>query len=102
MFTVAALYHFAPLADPARARPPLLALCQQVYAREFGGQAAVKVIHAGLECGILSAKYPGVDMISFGPDIRGAHAPGERVEVASVEKAWRLLVAVLAAVPAAA
>lgn len=81
---------------------PLLALFQQVYAQEFDGEAAVKVIHAGLECGILSAKYPEVDMISFGPDIRGAHAPGERVAVESVGKAWRLLVAVLAAVPAPA
>lgn len=78
----------------------LLALFQQVYRREFGGEAAVKVIHAGLECGIFTATWPDMDMISFGPSIRGAHAPGERVEVASVERAWRLLVAVLAAVPA--
>ncbi|MBN3002971.1 dipeptidase D [Chromobacterium alkanivorans] len=78
----------------------LLALFQQVYAREFGGEAQVQVIHAGLECGILGAKYPGMDMVSFGPNIRGAHAPGERVEVESVGKAWHLLKAVLAAVPA--
>ncbi|CAL93876.1 aminoacyl-histidine dipeptidase [Azoarcus olearius] len=82
-------------------RSGLLALFQQVYQREFGGEAAVKVIHAGLECGIFTATWPDMDMISFGPSIRGAHAPGERVEVASVERAWRLLVAVLAAVPAA-
>ncbi|NHR05028.1 aminoacyl-histidine dipeptidase [Chromobacterium haemolyticum] len=78
----------------------LLALFQQVYAREFGGEAQVQVIHAGLECGILGSKYPGMDMVSFGPNIRGAHAPGERVEVDSVGKAWHLLKAVLAAVPA--
>lgn len=78
---------------------PLLALLQRTYAREFGGTAAVKVIHAGLECGIVGAKYPGLDMVSFGPNIRGAHAPGERVEVASVDHAWRLLKAVLAAIP---
>lgn len=77
----------------------LLALFQKVYGREFGGQAEVKVIHAGLECGILAAKYPRLDMVSFGPDIRGAHAPGERVEVESVGKAWHLLKAVLAEVP---
>lgn len=74
----------------------LLALFQQVYRREFGGEAAVKVIHAGLECGIFTATWPDMDMVSFGPTIRGAHAPGERVEVESVARAWRLLVAVLA------
>ena len=78
---------------------PLLALFQQVYQREFGAESGVQVIHAGLECGIIGAKYPAMDMVSFGPTIRGAHAPGERVEVASVGKAWQLLKAVLAAVP---
>ncbi len=78
----------------------LLALCQHVYATEFGGHAEVKVIHAGLECGIIGAKYPRMDMISFGPDIRGAHAPGERVNVTSVAHCWRLLKAILAAIPA--
>lgn len=78
---------------------PLLALFQDVYQREFGAQSGVQVIHAGLECGIIGSKYPAMDMVSFGPNIRGAHAPGERVEVASVGKAWQLLQAVLAAVP---
>lgn len=78
---------------------PLLALFQQVYTQEFGGKSGVQVIHAGLECGIIGAKYPAMDMVSFGPTIRGAHAPGERVELASVDKAWQLLKAVLAAVP---
>jgi dipeptidase D len=78
----------------------LLALFQQVYGREYGGRAETKVIHAGLECGILGSKYPGMDMVSFGPDIRGAHAPGERVNVASVGRAWHLLQAVLTALPA--
>ncbi|WP_024303113.1 aminoacyl-histidine dipeptidase [Pseudogulbenkiania sp. MAI-1] len=78
---------------------PLLELFQQVYEREYGRRAEVKVIHAGLECGILGSKYPHMDMVSFGPDIRGAHAPGERVRVETVGHAWRLLQAVLAAVP---
>ena len=77
----------------------LLALAQAVYGREFGGTAAVKVIHAGLECGIIGARHPGLDILSFGPDIRGAHAPGERVRVESVAQAWRLLTTLLAAVP---
>jgi dipeptidase D len=80
--------------NPASA---LLALCQQVYSREFGQPANLQVIHAGLECGLLAASHPQLDMISFGPDIRGAHAPGERVEIASVEYCWRLLKAVLEA-----
>ena len=73
----------------------LLALCQGVYTAEFGQPASLQVIHAGLECGLLAASHPHLDMISFGPDIRGAHAPGERVEVASVARCWQLLQAVL-------
>lgn len=76
---------------------PLLALCQSVFRREFGGDSAVQVIHAGLECGLVAAKYPGMDIVSFGPDIRGAHAPGEAVDIASVGRAWHLLTAILAA-----
>jgi dipeptidase D len=74
----------------------LLKLCQSVYRRDFGSESKVQVIHAGLECGIIGDKYPGMDIVSFGPTIRGAHAPGERVEVASVEKCWRLLTGILA------
>ncbi len=79
--------------NPASA---LLKRCQAVYRRDFGADSKVQVIHAGLECGIIGAKYPGMDIVSFGPTIRGAHAPGERVEVASVERCWRLLSAILA------
>jgi len=76
---------------------PLLALCQSVYRRAYGNDAKVQVIHAGLECGLIGAKYPGLDIVSFGPTIRSPHAPGEEVEVASVEHAWGLLTAILAA-----
>jgi dipeptidase D len=75
----------------------LLALCQQVYTAQYGQPAGLQVIHAGLECGLLSASNPHMDMISFGPDIRGAHAPGERVEIKSVQLCWKLLKAVLQA-----
>ncbi|MFZ2525628.1 MAG: cytosol nonspecific dipeptidase, partial [Candidatus Ferrigenium altingense] len=75
----------------------LLALCQRVYAEQFGQPAGLQVIHAGLECGLLAASHPHLDMISFGPDIRGAHAPGERVEIESVARCWQLLKAVLQA-----
>jgi dipeptidase D len=76
---------------------PLLDLCQQVYTAQFGQPASLQVIHAGLECGLLSASHPHLDMISFGPDIRGAHAPGESVEIESVARCWQLLKAVLQA-----
>ena len=75
----------------------LLALCQQVYAAQFGRPASLQVIHAGLECGLLAASHPQLDMISFGPDIQGAHAPCERVEIESVARCWQLLKAVLQA-----
>jgi dipeptidase D len=74
----------------------LLKVCQQVYLREFGEASSVQVIHAGLECGIIAAKYPGMDIVSFGPTIRGAHAPGESVDVASVARTWQLFTAILA------
>ncbi len=76
----------------------LLALCQAVYRREFAAESSVQVIHAGLECGIIGAKYPGLDIVSFGPTIRGAHAPGESVDILSVDRSWRLLRAILAEV----
>lgn len=75
----------------------MLALCQQVYTEEFGHPASLQVIHAGLECGLLAASHPHLDMISFGPDIRGAHAPGEKVEIESVARCWQLLKAILQA-----
>nr|AOO54658.1 aminoacyl-histidine dipeptidase [uncultured bacterium] len=76
---------------------PMLALCQRVYSAEFGQPAGLQVIHAGLECGLLAASHPHLDMISFGPDIRGAHAPDEKVEIESVVRCWVLLKAVLQA-----
>jgi dipeptidase D len=75
----------------------LLALCRDVYRGTFGGEPATEVVHAGLECGIIGGKYPEMDMISFGPTIHGAHAPGEMVETRSVEDCWRLLREILAA-----
>lgn len=75
---------------------PLLARARRVFAREFGGEAELKVIHAGLECGLIGGAYPRMDMISFGPDITGAHAPGEGVRVDTVAKCWQLLRALLA------
>jgi len=78
------------------AASPLLTRCLEVYRREFGADAGIQVIHAGLECGLIGARFPGMDMVSFGPTIRGAHAPGESVKVSSVAQCWQLLKAILA------
>ncbi|MDW7748655.1 aminoacyl-histidine dipeptidase [Halomonas sp.] len=70
---------------------PLLARFCRLHRERLGSDPEVKVIHAGLECGILGGKYPQLDMISFGPLIRGAHSPDERVELTSVAEFWALL-----------
>ena len=69
----------------------------ETYKREFGGEARVVIIHAGLECGIIGSKYPGMEMIAFGPTIKHPHSPDERVEIASVEKTYRYVEAILKA-----
>lgn len=74
----------------------LLKTGSRVFEDVFGKEPAVKAIHAGLECGIIGEKFPGMDMLSFGPEIRSPHAPGEKVQISSVEKTWRLLKAFLA------
>lgn len=71
---------------------------QQAYQSAFKIEPNLKVIHAGLECGIIAEHYPDLQMVSFGPDIQGAHAPGERVKVDTVEKCWKLLVTALESV----
>ncbi len=75
---------------------PLLNVTKSAYEKLFGESPHVSAIHAGLECGVLGDKLPGLDSISFGPNIRGNHAPGEHVEIASVQKTYRLLREVLA------
>lgn len=71
---------------------------QQAYQSAFEIEPNLKVIHAGLECGIIAEHYSDLQMVSFGPDIQGAHAPGERVKVDTVEKCWKLLVTALESV----
>ncbi len=66
-----------------------------VHLRLFGTEARITAIHAGLECGLFAEKFPGIDMVSFGPDIRGPHAPGERVSIPSTAKFVRWLGGVL-------
>ena len=69
----------------------ILRKCIASYKKLFGIEPAVKAIHAGLECGLFLKIYPDLDMISFGPTLRGVHAPGERLDLASLDKFTRLL-----------
>ncbi|MDR0691915.1 MAG: cytosol nonspecific dipeptidase, partial [Prevotellaceae bacterium] len=65
------------------------------YKRLFHVEPKVKAIHAGLECGLFMKKYPDLDMISFGPTIKNAHSPDERLHIPSVKKFWLLLLDIL-------
>jgi dipeptidase D len=78
---------------------PILATMKSVYERDFGKIPDVKVIHAGLECGIIGDAYPGLDMISFGPTIRFPHSPDEKVHIGSVQKFWDFLAGTLEEIP---
>lgn len=79
----------------------ILDIMKQVYANLFDQTPGVKVVHAGLECGLLGSKYPQWDMVSFGPTIRFPHSPDEKVHIQSVARFWDFLVATLKAVPEA-
>ncbi len=73
----------------------LLEVTAESYKRLFGTEPKVRAIHAGLECGLFLEKYPDLEMVSFGPTLRGVHSPDERLEIATVDKFWRLLLEVL-------
>lgn len=73
----------------------VMKVSEEAYRTLFGISPKVLAIHAGLECGVIGEKYPGMDMISFGPTIKGAHSPDERLEIASVDRFWRLLLAIM-------
>ena len=75
---------------------PTLDACKRVHEKLFGSEPRVAAIHAGLECGVIGEQVGGMDMVSFGPRIEGAHSPEERVWVESVQKCWTYLKAVLA------
>jgi len=74
----------------------LVELCRATYVDLFGKEPKVEAIHAGLECGLIGEKYPGMDMVSIGPDIQNPHSPEERVRVESVKLYWDHLVEVIA------
>ena len=78
---------------------PILKEMKEIYNNKYGKVPEVKVIHAGLECGILGATYPNWDMISFGPTIRNPHSPDEMVKIDTVEKFYDFLVESLKHIP---
>lgn len=74
---------------------PIMHLMKDLYKETFGTEPRVTIIHAGLECGIIGRNYPGMDMIAFGPTIEHPHSPDERVNIATVEKCYRLVLLTL-------
>jgi dipeptidase D len=77
----------------------ILQLMEKLYQEMFNENPKVKACHAGLECGILGKHLPGVDMISFGPNIRAAHSPDEKVQISSVQKFWKYYLETLKQIP---
>ena len=75
---------------------PLLKNLKEIYSKTFGKEAEVVAVHAGLECGIIGEKFPGMDMISFGPTMKNPHSPEEHVHIGSVERFWTFLTTAIA------
>ena len=79
---------------------PIMKVAGEAYEELFGVKPAIKAIHAGLECGLFLAKYPHLDMVSFGPTMTGVHSPDEKLLIPTVEKFWKHLCKVLEKVAA--
>jgi len=77
----------------------ILDLLVKIYEKQNGTKPNVAACHAGLECGILGTNYPGMDMISFGPTIHGAHSPDERASISSSQKFWKFVLEILENIP---
>jgi dipeptidase D len=74
---------------------PVLKLAKSTYNSLYGKEPEVKAIHAGLECGIIGERFPGMDMVSFGPTLEGVHSPDEKIYIDTVGKFWNFLLAIL-------
>ncbi len=77
----------------------VLKITREAYIKLFQTEPKVKAVHAGLECGLFLTKYPDLDMVSFGPTIKGAHSPDERLSITSTDRFWNLLIEVLQSIP---
>ena len=75
---------------------PLISVCTGTWKRLYGAEPVVEVVHAGLECGVIGSKYPGMRMISFGPTIKNPHSPDETLHLPSLKKTWAFLLELLA------
>ena len=78
-----------------RGRSKIIEVCESVYKRLYGKNSETLIIHAGLECGILSTTYEGLSCISLGPDNFDIHTPRERLSLSSFERVWRFLLEIL-------
>ncbi|OYQ37826.1 cytosol nonspecific dipeptidase [Flavobacterium cyanobacteriorum] len=78
---------------------PILEVLKNIYQKQNGAEPKVVACHAGLECGILGTNYPNIDMISFGPTIKGAHSPDERASITSAQKYWKFVLEILQNIP---
>ena len=81
------------------ANSEILDVLTSIYEKQNGTKAHVVACHAGLECGILGINYPEMDMISFGPTIKGAHSPDERANITSAQKYWKFVLEILENIP---
>jgi len=81
------------------AKSEILDVLTEIYEKQNGTKADVVACHAGLECGILGTNYPDMDMISFGPTIKGAHSPVERASISSAQKYWKFVLEILKNIP---
>lgn len=71
-------------------------LMSEIFEEQYGRRPVIQALHAGVECGLFAGKLPGLDCVSFGPDLTDIHTTGERMDIASVQRTWRYLLAVLA------
>ncbi len=78
----------------------MIKIMENIYEREFGNKPSVSVVHAGLECSVILSKYPGLDIVSFGPTLESPHTAKERCQISTMPKFWTLLVKTLEEVPA--
>ena len=73
----------------------IMKIASDAYEELYGVKPAIKAIHAGLECGLFLTKYPHLDMVSFGPTLRGVHSPSEKMHIPAVERFWNQLTLIL-------
>ncbi len=78
---------------------PILNQAKDIFIKMYGREPKIEAIHAGLECGLIGEKYPGIDMLSFGPELQDVHSPDERINIPSTERCWNLLVEIVKNTP---